>query len=177
MAIYPPPPPPPPPWISNYIHYNVWHEIIYSHSQTSTVKVFKFGNRYKISFHTCLGIWLLIHVGIKVNPCLLNGPLIWDFITTTSSLAWWYHWIGYLLNTLRPRQNGRHLSDDVLKCNFLNEIVWIPINISLKFIRKGPINNIPALVQIMAWRHPGDKPLSEPMMVSLPMLMLGPGFC
>ena len=30
-----------------------------------------------------------------------------------------------------------------------------------------PINNIPALVQIMAWRRPGDKPLSEPMMVSL----------
>ena len=31
----------------------------------------------------------------------------------------------------------------------------------------GPINIIPALVQIMAWRRPGDKPLSEPMMVSL----------
>ena len=30
------------------------------------------------------------------------------------------------------------------------------------------MNNIPALVQIMAWRRPGDKPLSEPMMVSLP---------
>ena len=28
-------------------------------------------------------------------------------------------------------------------------------------------HNIPALVQIMAWRRPGDKPLSEPMMVSL----------
>ena len=26
---------------------------------------------------------------------------------------------------------------------------------------KGPINNIPALVQIMAWPRPGDKPLSE----------------
>ena len=40
----------------------------------------------------------------------------------------------------------------------------IPIEISLKFIPKGPINNIPALVQIMAWRRTGDKPLSEPMM-------------
>ena len=38
----------------------------------------------------------------------------------------------------------------------------------LKFVPKGPINNIPALVQIMAWRRPGDKPLSEPMMVRLP---------
>ena len=38
---------------------------------------------------------------------------------------------------------------------------------SLKFVSKGPVNNIPALIQIMAWRRPGDKPLSEPMMVSL----------
>ena len=41
------------------------------------------------------------------------------------------------------------------------------IKISLKFVPKGPINNIPALVQIMAWRQPGDKPLSEEMMVNL----------
>ena len=39
--------------------------------------------------------------------------------------------------------------------------------LSLKFVPKGPINNIPALVQIMAWCQPGNKPLSEPMMVSL----------
>ena len=32
----------------------------------------------------------------------------------------------------------------------------------MKFVSKVPINNIPALVQIMAWRRPGDKPLSEP---------------
>ena len=32
---------------------------------------------------------------------------------------------------------------------------------------KGPIENIPALVQIMAWRRPGDKPLSEPLMIRL----------
>ena len=38
---------------------------------------------------------------------------------------------------------------------------------SLKFVPKGPINNIPALVQIMAWCWPGDKPLSEPMMVKI----------
>ena len=38
---------------------------------------------------------------------------------------------------------------------------------SLKFVPNGPINNIPSLVQIMAWRRPGDKPLSAPMMVSL----------
>ena len=50
---------------------------------------------------------------------------------------------------------------------FLNENVWISMNISLKFVPKGPINDMPALVHIMAWRRAGDKPLSEPTMVSL----------
>ena len=49
------------------------------------------------------------------------------------------------------------------------ENVWIFIEISLRFVPKGPINNIPALVQIMAWHRSGDKPSSEPMMVSLLM--------
>ena len=51
--------------------------------------------------------------------------------------------------------------------HFLEWKFWIPIKISLKFVSKVPINNIPALVQIMAWRRSGAKPLSEPMMVSL----------
>ena len=71
------------------------------------------------------------------------------------------------INTLRPRQNRRYFADDIFKCIFLNENVWISINISLKFVPKGLINHIPALVQIMAWRRPGNKPLSEPMMVGL----------
>ena len=77
-------------------------------------------------------------------------------------------WVVGRINTLRPRQNGRHFADDIFKCIFLNESVWIPIKISLKLVPRGPINNIPALVQILAWRRPGDKPLSETMMVSLP---------
>ena len=72
------------------------------------------------------------------------------------------------VNTLRPRQNGCHFPDDIFKWIFLNENVWISITISLKFVPRGPINNIPTLVQVMAWRRPGDKPLSEPMMVRLP---------
>ena len=39
--------------------------------------------------------------------------------------------------------------------------------ISLKFIPMVRNDNIPSLVQIMAWRRPGDKPLSEPMMDGL----------
>ena len=69
------------------------------------------------------------------------------------------------VNSLRPRQNGWHFPDDIFKWIFVNGNIWILINISLKFVRKGLINNIPALVLIMAWRRPGDKPLSEPMLV------------
>ena len=72
------------------------------------------------------------------------------------------------INTLRPRQNGRHFPDDIFKWIFLNENVWILTNILLKFVPRGPINNTPTLVQIMAWRRPGDKPLSETMMARLP---------
>ena len=73
-----------------------------------------------------------------------------------------------MFNILRTRHNKRYFADDIWKYIFLNENAWIPINISLKFIPKGPINNIPALVQIMAWCRPGDEPLSESTMVSLP---------
>ena len=73
----------------------------------------------------------------------------------------------FYFNTLRLRQNVRHFPNDISNWIFLNENVWILIKISLDFVPRGPINNIPSLVQIMAWRWPGDKPLSDPMMVSL----------
>ena len=71
-------------------------------------------------------------------------------------------------NSLAPNRK-RVFADDTFKPIFLNENVRISIKISLKFVPKAPINNIPALVQIMTWRRPGDKPLSEPMMVWLLM--------
>ena len=56
--------------------------------------------------------------------------------------------------------------------HFSNVFSWMKINeiwlkISVKCVPKGSIDNIPALVQTMAWRRPGDKPLSEPMTISL----------
>ena len=70
-------------------------------------------------------------------------------------------------NTSRPRQNDRYFSDDNFKGIFLNENIYILINMSLKFVPNGPINNIPSLDQIMACHRPGDKPLSEALMVCL----------
>ena len=57
----------------------------------------------------------------------------------------------------------RHFQMHALEWKFMNFI-----KISLKFVTKGQIKIIPALVQIMAWCRPGGKPLSEPIMVMLP---------
>ena len=67
-----------------------------------------------------------------------------------------------MVNTLRPRQNGCHFPDDIFICIFLNETLWILIQIALKFVPKVQINNIPALVQVMASCQSGNKSLSEP---------------
>ena len=104
--------------------------------------------------------WELIHV-IHVDRiqagCVLEC-FVWDGQWRATRMKF---------NTMRPKQNGHRFADDTFKRIFLNENVRISIKISLKFVSKGPIDNIPALVQIMAWRRPGDKPLSEPMVISL----------
>ena len=130
-----------------------------------------------------------------VSSCSCLSPIQWSQVL---SREWWCSWssadrrcsnyiwvidsfiaywgvpyirdltVIYHVNTLRVGQNGHHFTDKIFKCIFLNENVRISIKISLKFVPKGPIGNIPALVQIKAWRRSGDKPLSEPKMVKLP---------
>ena len=73
------------------------------------------------------------------------------------------------VNTLKPRQNGRHFPDDIFKWIFLNENISISIKIYLKSVPEGPVNHISALVQVTICGRPGDKPISQPMMVSLLM--------
>ena len=54
--------------------------------------------------------------------------------------------------------------DDIFKSISLNEKAQILTKLSLKFVPNGPIKNIPALIQIMAWCQPGNEPLFEPML-------------
>ena len=56
------------------------------------------------------------------------------------------------------------LANDIFKCIFLNDNDRILIEIALKFVPRSPINNQPILVQVMAWRRTGDKPLLEQML-------------
>ena len=109
---------------------------------------------------TCSSCWN-VFISFEELPRRTRHSLV---TVWTGTPAW--HWCP--MNKFRLRQNGRHLTDDLFKCIFLNENVWISIKVSLHFVPQGPIDDIPALVQIMAWRRPGDKPLSEPMMVRLP---------
>ena len=69
------------------------------------------------------------------------------------------------IKPLRPRKMAA-----ISKTTVSNTFSWMKMyefQISLKFVPQGPISNIPALIQKMARRQSGDKPLSEPMMVRL----------
>ena len=101
-----------------------------------------------------------VHCGIcesgQLPPFVIGWPVCSEY-----RLACLWRDYSYF-NTLRPRQNGRHFADDIFKCIFVNKNIWIASKILLKFVPKGPINNIPSLVQLMAWRRTDDNPLSEP---------------
>ena len=138
----PPPKPPPPP--------RAFTQCLLSDPKVKWVKSILLNhNKVRQSADICI-----IHVTYWTYQ-----HLFWDnFIRNTS-------W----LNTLSPRQNECHFTEDISNAFSWNKNIWIRIRISLKFVPRGLINKIPALVQIMAWRCPGDKPLSEPMLVCLQM--------
>ena len=115
-----------------------------------------------ILYTILLYVWACKHV-LKTYSYVIQ----W-YITSRSPHATTKYESDYVcFNTLRPRQNGRHFADAIFKYIFLNKDIWISIQISLQFVRKGPISNIRALVQIMACRRPGDEPLSELMLANL----------
>ena len=115
--------------------------------------------------------------GMMPTKCIfkfLDAPCaIWEFElafveqTSLSKMRDEIWWLFVVLNTLRRRQNGRHSVDDIFRCIVFNGNCYISITFSLKFVPKGQVNDISASVQIMAWCRPGEKPLSETMMVSL----------
>ena len=139
----------------------------------------EFGSWWKncllsVSLKTSARFWHIVACTNSTSVCVPAYIMVWASMPKGPQVIGWdiwqltLEWGSNLINTLRLRQDGRHFPDDIFKWIFLNKNVWISINISLKFVPRGPIHNIPTLVQVMAWRRPGDKPLSEPMMVRLP---------
>ena len=105
--------------------------------------------------NTDIKTWTEIFCKTKQNTDVLYSYRFW--------YIWWIHFTNIIrsnsidtraylrsINTLRPRQNVRHFPDDIFKCVFMNDNVWNLLHISLKFFPRVRINNIPALVQIMA---------------------------
>ena len=109
------------------------------------------GRFYKLNYCGRPTIW---HWYARPNWTWASGVDIpWGCVSTCCVTHWGRDEIDAILQTT------------FFKFIFLNENLLTAIKISLKFIPKGPINNIPALVQIMAWRLPGDKPLSGTMVI------------
>ena len=107
---------------------------------------------------------LIINYWIDWN--ILLTEIFTNFISL-SELRWYQH---HSQSTHLPVQNGCHFTDDIFRCIFVNEKPCILIKKILKFVPKGPNDNNPALVQIMALCSIGDMPLSEPMLT----LFFGP---
>ena len=89
---------------------------------------------------------------------LMNGELVWQLLIHSGSFSWTealevYQGLISLL-PLPVDKNGHHFAD-IFKYIFMNKKFCILIQISLKFVLKGPINNNPALIRLMAWRRIG----------------------
>ena len=124
----------------------------------------KFGNsRCEIVGRRMIFIWSLIH-GSSWSSLIKVGP-------GECSTLQLHNQTNY--NTDGSIHLGHNKMAAIFQTTVSNEFSWmkmyakISITISLKFVPKGQINNIPASVWIMAWRRPGDNPLSETMIVSL----------
>ena len=152
---------------------NIFHQNNPQTSQSRRCIFHKVGVSPKIwSVSVVPCIMIVIHMIITLNHDILIVFIFTstDVVQCTNEWQWQdilspYGCLSYI-NTLRTRQNGLHFADDIFNCIFMHENVWISLKVSLKFVPKFPINNIPAMVQMMAWRRPGDKPLFEPMMVN-----------
>ena len=117
------------------------------------------------TWHDSFAVMMCAKFGSDLMAIIYNRTIgfflqIW-IVNKISSMKWTPGTLS--INVLRPMQNGC-LFTDILKCIFLNENAWILIKISSKFVPNCLINSIPALVQIMAWHWPGDKPSSEPLL-------------
>ena len=142
------------PCICQYCNVHTIHILTYqffAHSASNSVYPWNYanGSRFFVSWFNGERVYRYRHVYIIGTEILIRMPGDNYHIEAETKLV--------------PFPN------DIFKSIFLKGNVWISIKISQKFVPKGPINNIPALVQIMVWRRLGDKSLSETMMVSLLM--------
>ena len=137
--------------------------VVYKQTQWCTIWKFMIiammsHDRHGISnhqhFNCLLNIWFGL-IRIKTSKLYITGPLWvestgqqWIPLTKGQQCIRHSHTMipSWGFNTLKLRQNCHHFAHDIFKYIFFNENVWIPIEISRKFVPKGPINNITALI-------------------------------
>ena len=112
-----------------------------------------------------------LHNGISYTGKTTSLYWIGALLCSHMAMEWkvvWFAKTDFLTHWGRDKMAAISQTD-IFQQIFLNENVWIAIKISLEFVSRGPTNNSPSLVQMMACRWLGYKPLSEQMMVSLLM--------
>ena len=92
------------------------------------------GKSGQISPTACFFVLIFLTIETMNNPITFRkSKCIFEYVKVTN-------------DTLKARHNGRHFPDDIFELIFLNENVWIAIEILFKFVPRGPVNNISALV-------------------------------
>ena len=114
-----------------------------------------------------LYIQMATRCNLSIEPWRTNLSENWSSIFIALKMSSSKYQL-FCLSLIMLTHWGRDKMASISQTTLSNAFCWIKM-ISLNFVPKGPINNIPALVQIMAWCRSGNKPLSEPMMVSLLM--------
>ena len=101
-----------------------------------------------LSIHLCL--WIYFTATLDSLPPVRRQVIAWNNEDP--------------VNQSPPGQDGRHFGRRHFQTHFLQWNIKISIQISLKFVPGDLIDNTSALVQVMAWRRAGDKPLPKAMM-------------
>ena len=88
--------------------------------------------------------------------------------TRSNNIGWLNCWVAqWTANTVLTHWDRDEMAA-IFQTAFSSAFSWIKMyEFRLGFVVKGPINNIPLLIRVMAWHRTGDKPLPETMMVSL----------
>ena len=93
--------------------------------------------------------------------CNTNYRLADEFVSVSPRNNVLPHW---------GRDKMAAISQTILSSDFsiIMKIFEFRLRFHWNLLPRPQLTNIPSLVQIMAWHRPGNKPLSEPMLVSLP---------
>ena len=128
----------------------------------------------------------LTYFSLMMNMCIfeLGHHWLWLIDTIDIDSSGPIHYLSQckiiLLKTTQNHQHIEALTKWPTSCSRhfqMKFIEWKCVNfsqMSLKFVPSGPVNNMSTLVQIMACRRTGDKPLSEPMLTLLRDHMASP---